>query len=219
MIVEWHTLTLLMSLVVFIAATPGPDVFYIASNGLSGKFSVGFAAMLGVFTGNLTYVFATALGLANLFMLFPALYIVIKWLGVAYLAYMGYGFIKSAMKPGKDLEVAVSQEKQLWKVYTTGLLVNLLNPKAVLFFTAFLPQFLDLQAGHISQQLLILGLAAVGVGHLVYIGHTVFFVMVGRKLKQREGFRQGAKPLRILDGFCGVLYLCFSFGLAAWKRT
>lgn len=215
-----HTLEIMAPLVALAAASPGPDVIYITSNALSGKWKNGFAAWSGICFGVFIYVLATAFGLAALFALLPSLYYVIKWLGVCYLAYLGFSFLKSAITSQQALKFSASEEKvPPLKLFFKGLVVTLLNPKAAMFFTAFLPQFVDPTIGAVSTQLFLLGIFAMVVAQPIYIFYMVSCVAIGNRFQKKKNYTGNLTLLRWLDGICGALYMSFAAGLAFWKRA
>lgn len=219
MFIDLNTIIALISLVVFTASLPGPDVFYITSNALHGEWKRGLLAWMGIVTGILIYVVTTALGLSFLFANVPVLYDVIKFCGVVYLAYLGVNFLISAFKKKNNFEVSKNKKISLKEVYIKGFFVTILNPKAVLFFTALLPQFVDADKGHISIQLLLLGLLATFIGQIIYGSYTVIFIKIGQKIKIKASKShqiKGEKYLKIISGF---IYLFFSFSLLLWKRS
>lgn len=217
--VDFATIVLLWSIVIFTASSPGPDVFYIVSNALSGSWKKGLVAWMGVLLATLAYAIATAFGLAALFATAPVLYEVVKWLGVFYLAYMGFLFLKSAITSKASMPVEKTKRKSLKKIFFQGFLVTILNPKCILFFTALIPQFVNEANGHLSLQFLILGLAAMLVGQLIYAIYTVVFVLIGRKVKDKKIFKGTIQPVRYLNAFCGVIYVSFFIALLFWKRA
>lgn len=218
MLIDWNILAVLAPLVIMSASTPGPDVIYLSSNALSGSWKKGLVAWGGLATGITIYALVTALGLTVVFQTFPVLYAVIKWLGVAYLAYMAFLFLRSAIQSDQGFEITKSNEYSLMQIYNKGVLGTLLNPKTTLFFTAFLPQFLDMGKGQISLQLLELGIASTLIGQCVYGFYLVMFTLLGKKVRNGK-FTYTPLLSRILNGICGGLYTAFAFGLMLWKKA
>lgn len=137
-------------LLMFIAAgwllnlTPGPDVLYIVSSALKGGVRAGIVAALGIVSGCFVHVFAAALGVGALLATSAAAFTVLKWVGAAYLMWMGVKLLLA--KGGSSMvptESPVAPEAvDLGRVYRQGFLTNVLNPKVALFFLAFVPQFI-----------------------------------------------------------------------------
>jgi threonine/homoserine/homoserine lactone efflux protein len=211
-------LLMILGITVLTGASPGPDIFYITSNALTGEWRRGLAAWAGIFTGALVWAVTTALGLTVLFNLVPVLYDIIKWAGVAYLFYIAYGFLHSAMRPG-DVTINVAPPRTLSRVYIGGVVMNLLNPKALVFFSAILPQFINPALGHVWFQLLISGVASVLLGVTIYLGYLYAGVVIGRRVRHNPGFIQKAGLRRWLEAVAGALYLFFAISLLLWKRS
>jgi threonine/homoserine/homoserine lactone efflux protein len=117
---------------------------------------------LGISVGSLVHTAAAAVGLSALLMSSAVAFSAVKYLGAAYLIYLGVQKLRheeSAELSGNDRPVKLS------RMFVQGIVVNVLNPKAALFFLAFLPQFVDLSRGHVAGQVLVLGLlfAVLGV--------------------------------------------------------
>lgn len=137
-------------LLMFIAAgwllnlTPGPDVLYIVSSALKSGVRAGLVAALGIVSGCFVHVFAAALGVGALLATSATAFTVLKWVGAAYLMWMGVKLLlaqggASVVPPEAPVApVAVD----LGRVYRQGFLTNVLNPKVALFFLAFVPQFI-----------------------------------------------------------------------------
>ena len=137
-------------LLMFIAAgwllnlTPGPDVLYIVTNALKSGVRAGMVAALGIVSGCFVHVFAAALGVGALLATSAAAFTVLKWVGAAYLMWMG---VKLLLAKGGASVVPVAgaatrEPVDLGRVYRQGFLTNVLNPKVALFFLAFVPQFI-----------------------------------------------------------------------------
>lgn len=124
--------------------TPGPDVLYIVSSALKSGVRAGIVAALGIVSGCFVHVFAAALGVSALLATSAAAFTVLKWLGAAYLLWMG---VKLLLGKGGASVVPAASARQgapvdLGRVFRQGFLTNVLNPKVALFFLAFVPQFI-----------------------------------------------------------------------------
>jgi len=138
-------------LLMFIAAgwllnlTPGPDVLYIVSNALKSGVRAGMVAALGIVSGCFVHVFAAALGVGALLATSATAFTVLKWVGAAYLMWMGIKllFAKGGVPSIVPTDaVGVHPPADLRRIYRRGFLTNVLNPKVALFFLAFVPQFI-----------------------------------------------------------------------------
>jgi threonine/homoserine/homoserine lactone efflux protein len=153
--VELHNLTLFILAGLLLNITPGPDLMYIVTRSISEGKWAGIVSALGVTAGCIFHILAVSFGLSGLLLAIPAAYDIIKYLGAAYLVYLG---LKLIIK-GNDyvFEKKGSGRVPLKNVFYQGMLTNVLNPKVALFFLAFLPQFIY-PGGDVTLQLLVLGL-------------------------------------------------------------
>ena len=140
--------------------TPGPAVRYNVTRSMDQGRRAGLVSMLGVHVGTLVHVAAAAAGLSALLMASAMAFSVVKYLGAAYLVYLGVRRLldRSVMTAARPPAV------RLRRAFLDGVVVNLLNPKTALFFLAFLPQFADVSRGRVGTQILVLGLVFVALG-------------------------------------------------------
>ena len=141
-----------------LAITPGPDLFYIATRSITQGRSAGVVSAIGVHTGIFMHTLAAALGLSALIAISGLAFNSIKYLGAAYLIYLG---IRTFLTQENNGDESLPQEITsvgLSRVYYEGIVTNVLNPQVILFFLAFLPQFVDSSSSHASFQIILLGL-------------------------------------------------------------
>lgn len=138
---------------------PGPDFAMVTRNTMLGGRAAGMWTAMGVALGICVWVVATSFGLAALLAASVLAFTVVKIAGAAYLVYLGVRSIISALKDRRKpvADLGLSREITHWQAFRTGLLTNVLNPKALVFFTALVPQFIDGGSGLVQ----IGGLAAV----------------------------------------------------------
>jgi threonine/homoserine/homoserine lactone efflux protein len=134
--------------------TPGPDTLYILGRSASQGFRGGALAALGIGAGSVVHTLAAAVGLSALLAASATAFMVLKWLGAAYLVYVGISLLvtRPPVEHGKGMAPAA-----LRAVFLQGFLTNVLNPKVALFFLAFLPQFVDPAAPSKALAFLFLG--------------------------------------------------------------
>ena len=146
-----------LSAALAINISPGPDLIYIVSRTIAQGRRIGLASSLGVCTGALVHIFAAALGLSAILTTSAMAFAVVKYIGAAYLFYLG---IQTLRSKGIFFDVKVKQENRtsVWKAFRQGVMVDVLNPKVAVFFMAFLPQFIRPELGHTSAQIIFLGL-------------------------------------------------------------
>src|SRR5258708_37365970 len=130
---------------------PGPAVLYIITRSVAQGRRAGLASVLGVELASLTHAVAAALGLSALLLTSALAFSVVKYLGAAYLIYLG---VRTLLLREERQQTPVQGSKNFSQLFAQGFLVNLLNPKTALFFYAFLPQFVDPTRGAIVGQIL-----------------------------------------------------------------
>jgi threonine/homoserine/homoserine lactone efflux protein len=146
-----------------LSATPGPSMLYVLSHTVGQSRSAGIASAVGLCLGGVVLAVATALGLAAVFTTFDWLVVALRYVGAAYLVWLGLGIIREARSRANATFAAEHIVKRpLSKILWQGVLVEVLNPKTVLFFALFLPPFIPVEEAHSSHwvvafQLLILG--------------------------------------------------------------
>ena len=141
--------------------TPGPNMMYIVSRSITQGRSAGLVSLGGVAVGFVVYVIAAAAGITAVFVAVPELYVAVKLMGAAYLLWLAW----QALRPGgvsvfAPLALPADSNRRL---FTMGLVTNLLNPKIAIMYLALIPQFIDVAAGHIWLQSLLLGAVQIGV--------------------------------------------------------
>jgi threonine/homoserine/homoserine lactone efflux protein len=141
---------------IIIALTPGPDMTLFVGRALSHGRAAGFAAMAGAMSGIVIHTMLVALGLSALIVAAPKAFLALKIIGAVYLLWLAYQAIRygSAFKPQSEAGKPVP----LFQHWMTGLAINLLNPKIILFFMTFLPQFISASDPHAPSKLMFLGI-------------------------------------------------------------
>lgn len=177
------------------SATPGPGVFALVARALaSGSWST-LPMALGMMLGDLVYLLLAAYGLAAIAAELGELFLVIKWLGAAYLVYLGWRFWQGAGEAGEV--PAAGDGKPPWRTVALGLALALGNPKIMLFYGALLPSIIDLQAFGVLDMA---ALCLVSVGVL----GGVFGFYVGGAVRARR-FLSSATARRGLNRGAGVV--------------
>jgi homoserine/homoserine lactone efflux protein len=147
---SWSNILFFMAMEIPLCFTPGPAVLLIVSQAMNRGFRPSLRGALGILTGNAIYFALSAVGLGALLTASATVFLVIKYLGAAYLIWMGLKMIFVAPPPAQVPRQARDDS------FRQALLVQLSNPKAVVFFTALLPQFID-PKGPIALQFFVLG--------------------------------------------------------------
>jgi threonine/homoserine/homoserine lactone efflux protein len=189
---------------------PGPNHIYIVTRGVAGGRRAGLASAFGVETGTLVHVAAAAVGLSALIASSAVAFTVVKYLGAAYLVYLGV----RALLSDKPLQFDdLAPRERLRSVYLDGLVVNVLNPKVALFFLAFLPQFIDPDRGSTAGQIVVLGLLLALLGLASDIVYAVGAGALGGWLRRRPRF------LRRQRYVTGSIYIALGAAAAVSGET
>ncbi len=170
---------------------PGPAVFYIVARGVEGGRFAALVSCLGIEVGTLVHTAFATVGLSAILASSATAFSVVKWMGVAYLIWLGLQ--KLLARDDGDEKISV-QPELLARVFEQGLLVQILNPKVGLFFLAFLPQFVDPSRGPVWSQVLVLGATLAVLGFLTDGLYALAGGTAGGWLRRRSaGFRRGQR--------------------------
>ena len=137
--------------------TPGPDTLYIVGRGSTQGWRAGAFAALGIGAGTLVHISAAALGLSAILAASATAFVAVKFIGAAYLLYLGISLIRSAGVSQSSPGAALVRPASILSIFVQGFLTNVLNPKVALFFLAFLPQFVGSEASSKPLAFLLLG--------------------------------------------------------------
>ena len=154
------TLSLFISAALVLLLTPGPAVIYIVTRSVEQGRRAGLLSVLGILLGTLFHVAAAALGISALLLSSAMAFNVLRYLGAAYLVYLGARMLVGTTVPPEKGAVPPSNARQ---IVSEGVVTNLLNPHTSLFFFAFLPQFVDPSKGGARSQILVLGIVFIVV--------------------------------------------------------
>jgi threonine/homoserine/homoserine lactone efflux protein len=201
--VEMPTLTtvLLFALTtLLLTASPGPGVLYVAARSLSQGRPAGFASMFGIEFGEMVWLAAAALGVAALLSASASALTILRYAGAAYLIYLGVQRWRSGE------EVARPARDSLARIFTQGVVTQLLNPKVAVFFIAFLPQFLN-PSQPIAPQVVVLGAVYMATALAVDTTYVLAWSAISRR------FLQSRIARRRTGRFAAATY--FALGLAA----
>ena len=202
-----------------IVLLPGPNSLYVLALSATQGVRLGWSALFGILVGDSILMLATALGVVSILVTYPAVFMIIKYAGAAYLIYIGYNLIKGAINTWRkvdtnDLQNAISEKKTTGvKAFKKSLLVSLLNPKAILFFLSFFAQFVDPSYPQPAIPFLILALTL----QILSFSYLVLLVYAGQRLA--EGFRKRKKVSSISAGSVGVGFVGFAIKLALASAT
>ncbi|MBP4049927.1 LysE family translocator [Chromobacterium violaceum] len=207
MLVTLPQLAAFLAAAMLITVTPGPDNLMVLSQGISRGRRQGMAFGLGCALGCLNHTLLAALGVSALIAASPLAFAALKIAGGAYLVYLGWGAIRSSGASfDADAQVGGPQGS-LAATFRRGLIANAINPKVVLFFLAFLPQFVNPAQGPVGLQTAILGALFTLQGALIFGALGYFSGHVGQWLaKSRKSSQQ-------LDRVAGTVFIALGLRL------
>jgi threonine/homoserine/homoserine lactone efflux protein len=195
---ELSTLALFVVAALVLLITPGPAVLYIVARSIDQGRLAGVVSMLGIHVGTLFHVAAAALGISALLMSSALAFSIVKYVGAAYLIYLG---VRKLLAREEAHQLEVVKNRKLTDIFYQGVLVNLLNPKTALFFFAFLPQFVNASRGAVAGQILLLGFIFVVLGICSDGLYALLAGTIGHWLKGSLRF------LRVQRYFAGTVYI------------
>lgn len=177
---------------------PGPAVLYITARSTSQGRKAGLVSVLAIETANFTQAVAAALGLSAILYSSALAFNIVKYLGAAYLIYLGANKLFFSREAEADENM---KRESLRRVYWQGVAVNILNPKTALFFFAFLPQFVSPERGSTIAQTLLLGTIFVGLAILTDSLYALLASSLAGPLKGNKHFQRGGRY------FAGLIYI------------
>ena len=178
-------LTIFCTAALLLAISPGPGMLYVLARSLQGGRKVGFASSLGTALGGLCHVVAAALGLSLVLAQSALVFALVKYLGAAYLVYLGVKMLLAKDQDGLPLETGPAKGSPFWQ----GVLTEVLNPKTALFFLAFIPQFID-HAAPLVPQFLLLGTISVTLNTSADLAVVLATVPLSRRLRESAVWRR-----------------------------
>jgi len=207
-----HDLALYLLATVLLAVTPGPDTALVFAQSLRHGARGGIIAALGVATGCLVHITAASIGLSAVLAASAMAFNIIKWLGAAYLAFIG---LRAIINSGRSAPVATVVDQPVRKtssVFWSGFLTNVLNPKVAVFFLAFLPQFVTASSHYAPLGFAVLGLILIAVGFTWLAGVALLAARSFAALGTRQGLRTW------LERALGAAFIALAARLAFAER-
>lgn len=183
---------------------PGPAVLYITARSAAQGRRAGLASVGGVELASFTHAVAASIGLSALLLTSALAFSVVKYVGAAYLIYLG---VRVLLARDMDQAVPAPAPRRLSRLFTQGFLVNLLNPKTALWFYAFLPQFVDPARGAVPEQIMLFGVLFVVLAACTDSCYALLGATVGRWLASKARVKRGQRYVT------GGLYI--ALGLSA----
>ncbi len=202
---DWATLVLFIGAATLLLISPGPAVLYIVARSIDQGRWAGLVSVFGIAIGSLFHIAAAAFGLSAILASSALAFSLIKYLGAAYLVYLGVRTLLS--KEAVDLPGDVDK-RRLREIFYQGIVVNVLNPKTALFFFAFLPQFVDPARGSSTLQILALGAIFFA---LALISDGLYALLAGTI---GHWIRGNLQFLRAQRYFAGTVYIALGVATA-----
>jgi threonine/homoserine/homoserine lactone efflux protein len=196
--IELSQLTFFMGATLALLLVPGPAVLYITARSANQGRLAGLVSVLAIETANFAQAVAATLGLSAILLSSALAFDVVKYLGAAYLIYLGVRKLLVSEEGAADEAI---KKESLARIYWQGFVVNLLNPKTALFFFAFLPQFVDPDKGNVMGQTLLLGALFVGMAIITDSLYALLASSLAEKLKGSRNFQKGQRY------FAGLVYV------------
>jgi threonine/homoserine/homoserine lactone efflux protein len=190
--------------------SPGPDIAFILGQTVKGGRKSGFAAMFGIWGGTIGHVILAVVGLSAILSASATAFAMVKWVGVAYLVWLGLVALRS--RGGSFISETVQVDTSSSRIFWQGALIALLNPKVAIFFLAFLPQFVVPDAGPTWAQVCLHGFLLICVSAFV----EPPLVLVGERLTAR--LRNNPRLGQWIDRSVGVLFIALGMRLALETR-
>lgn len=203
--VEWLTLAAFIPAALALNLTPGADMLFCLGQGLRSGPRAAMAGSAGISMGSFVHVSLAALGLGAVIQALPWAFDVIRWIGVAYLLYLAWQTLQPSTGAGPQA-AALSVGRAFW----TGFVVNLTNPKVILFVLAFIPQFVRPEVGSVLGQFLIFGLVLSVGGFFINAAVGVFASGLGRRM---------ARGGRVLSWITSGIFVALAARLAVLERA
>jgi homoserine/homoserine lactone efflux protein len=202
-----HWLTYLLATII-LSVTPGPGVFSSLSSGLNHGFRLGVWNAVGMQAANGILIGVVSLGLGALLLASETAFTVVKWLGVAYLVYLGIATWRSEPRVFEREDDHAASAGQ---VFLHGFLVNITNPKGIIFYAAILPQFIDVDRAP-ALQYAIFAATTLVVDLVIMAGYIAVAARVLRVMRDPS-------RLRWINRGLGGAFVAAGMGLAAFRRA
>ena len=188
-----------------LAIAPGPDVIYVLTRGIAQGTRAGIAAALGFASGCIFHTVLAAVGIAALIRASDVAFNLVRYAGAAYLVWIGI----QALRHRSSFSVeGAGEQRALGAIYRQSVIGNMLNPKVTLFFLAFLPRFVDMQAGHVGTQMALLGAIFMVQTIVIFGAVAIFSGWIGEWMRRKPAI--GAR----LNVFAGLTFIALGIRVA-----
>lgn len=203
---EFSTIWLFVVAASTLLIIPGPAVLYIMARSIDQGKKAGLVSVLGVSLGGSVHVLAGAIGVSAILMTSATAFHIVKYLGAAYLIYLGCKTLFSKSNSTAS-EIPKAPRKKLRKIFYESALVEIMNPKTALFFLAFFPQFIAPTAGSVTVQFLLLGTIFI---ILAFISDGLYAILAASMRKRIVGSTASSKVMNRITGYFYIALGIFS---------
>lgn len=181
---------LFLTAAVLLAIAPGPGMLYVLARSLAGGKREGVLSAFGTFLGGMVHVFAAALGISIILAKSAAAFATVKYVGAAYLCFLGVRMILDARKTPGAMDAALESQRPARNPLWQGVATEVLNPKTALFFLSFIPQFVVRGNGHVFLQFVTLGTISVVMNTTADLIVIALAGPLGEKIRSSVTFRR-----------------------------
>lgn len=211
--IDAQSLSFFISASLLLAITPGPDILFVFNQSILHGARTGLIITLGLCTGLIIHSSLVALGIASLIQQSPDLFMVIQLLGVGYLFYLAWQIYHSSAITAATTRASLATNYK--KLYLRGFIMNVSNPKVMMFFLAFLPQFI-VQPTDIAMQISLLGLLFIMVTFVVFGGIALLSPALFAGFKGSGSWQRRLNKLSawVIAGFSGYILINSAYSVA-----
>jgi threonine/homoserine/homoserine lactone efflux protein len=183
-------IVLFFTAALLLAIAPGPGMLYVLARSLAGGKREGVLSALGTFVGGMVHVFAAALGVSIILAKSAMAFATVKYVGAAYLCFLGIKMILEARWPEAATDEPAAQQKNARNPLWQGVATEVLNPKTALFFLSFIPQFVNRANGHVFLQFVTLGTISVVMNTTADLIVIALAGPLGERIRSSAKFRR-----------------------------
>jgi threonine/homoserine/homoserine lactone efflux protein len=196
--IEFSQLYFFLGASLALLLVPGPAVLYITARSANQGRLAGLVSVLAIETANFLQAVAATLGLSAILLSSALAFDIVKYLGAAYLIYLG---VRKLLVSEEETDSGEVRAESLSRIYWQGFAINMLNPKTALFYFAFLPQFVDPARGNVTVQTLLLGAIFVGMAFMTDSLYALLASSLAGRLRGNRHFLKGQRY------FAGLVYV------------
>jgi len=210
MIIPLETLAVFFVTSLLLALAPGPDILFVLAQSAANGKKAGICITFGLCTGLIVHTSAVALGVAVLFQTSMVAFTLLKGFGACYLLYLAWLAFRAPASEAAESTIGGRTDGR--RLYLRGIIMNVSNPKVSIFFLAFLPQFADAGRGHMTMQLILLGVVFIGAALLVFTAVSVLAATIGQYVVR------STQAQKFMNRLAGTLFAALALKLACTEQ-